>query len=534
MRLDKLQLDLRPRPNAQALDLGLMLLRSDIGDVYKAWLALWLPLVALCGVLAWYFPGYAGAWWMLAWWLRPLLERAPLYILSRQVFGETVTWKDALRAWPGQLRGGWFRLLTWWRPTMPGRGLYQAIWQLEGARGTVAAERRKVIGNNKTARSAFWFGTVCANFEMILQIGLIAFIGIFLSSEDAINPFAYLFGKGNTMSPQLVAISYASYGFAAGIIGPVYTACCFTLYLNRRATLEAWDIEIMLRQITPPAARKPFAAAAVALLAPFMLALAVFQPMHADAADATAVPRAQPTCAPPKWMTERTAKQVELRGPDQNAEQTRMRHEVAELFASEELRGYVCEERWQSKNPPKTPKELNGPQMDLSVLAGILKILLIATAIGLVAWLLYRYRDKFPSLARRPAPRRATEIRGLDIRPETLPDDVAAAVRKLWDQGRHRAALALLYRATLSRLVHEHDLRITQGATEGDCLREANRAHAAKRLGDDKLSITTSATDLWLNGAYGNRWPETGIVVAMCAEWQTCFHKAKTSERVPS
>ena len=90
MQLDKLQIDLRPRPNAQALDLGFVLLRAHAGPVYMAWLMLWLPLVLLCGGLAYLFPGYAGAWLLLAWWLKPLLERAPLYILSRQVFGEQI------------------------------------------------------------------------------------------------------------------------------------------------------------------------------------------------------------------------------------------------------------------------------------------------------------------------------------------------------------------------------------------------------------------------------------------------------------
>lgn len=534
MQLDKLQLDLRPRPNAQALDLGLVLLRSHLPDIYKAWLALWLPLVALCSGLAWLSPQHSGMWWLLAWWLRPLLERAPLYILSRQVFGETVSWQDALRAWPQQLRGGWFRLLTWWRPCVPGRGLYQAIWQLEGARGAVAAERRKVIGGNKTARSAFWFGTMCAHFELILQIGLIAFIGIFLSHENAINPFAYLLDNSKQVSLLTVAAMFTAYAFAVGIIGPIYTACCFTLYLNRRATLEAWDIEIMLRQIAPPAGNKPRASTPVLIL-PLALAvaLALCQPPHAEAGQA-ALP-----CTPPKWIATQMENQAKSHGPDQDAEQARLRREVADLFASEDLRGYVCEKSWErKKNPDQVePQPLHSPssklpETDLSVAAKTIKALLIAAAIVLTAWLLYRYRDKLPGFTRAPAPRRATEIRGLDIRPETLPDDVAAAIRKLWEQGQRRAALALLYRATLSRLVHEDGLPLTHGATEGDCLRLAKQAHAERKLNAAKLRLATIATELWQNGAYGNRWPNGEAVAAHCAQWQAHFGKAAVAEQV--
>lgn len=535
MRLDKLQLDLRPRPNAQALDLGLVLLRSHLAETYKAWLALWLPLVSLCGSLAWFYPEYGAVSWLLAWWLKPLLERAPLYVLSRQVFGETVSWREALRVWPQQLRGGWFRLLTWWRPFMPGRGLYQAIWQLEGARGAVAAERRRVISANKTASSAFWFGMVCAHFEVILQIGLIAFIGIFLSRENVINPFAFLFGEGKPVPSLFLVVSFAAYAFAGGIIGPVYTACCFTLYLNRRATLEAWDIEIMLRQIEPPAARKPRTATTGALLLPLALALTLFQPAPSEAAESgpTALP-----CAAPKWIAERMEKQARSRGPDQNAEQARLRREVAGLFASEDLRGYVCEKTWRLKNSAddaqKPPSEPAPDLPDLTMLAQVIKVLLIAAAIGLAIWLLYRYRDKFPGFARAATPRRATEVRGLDIRPESLPDDVAAAAGRLWEQGQRRAALALLYRATLSRLVHEDGLPLTHGATEGDCLRLARRAHAEHKLDEARLQLTASITQLWLNGAYGGRWPADGTFADSCAQWRTRFGKAGLSAQAAS
>ncbi len=537
MQLDKLQLDLRPRPNAQALDLGFALLRDHVRSVYSAWLALWLPWVALCGVLDWLFPDYAGAWLLLAWWMRPLLERAPLYILSRQVFGETVTWREALRAWPKQLGGGWFRTLTWWRLFMPGRGLYQPIWQLEGARGKVAAERRRVIGKNNTARSAYWFGVACANFEMILQVGLIAFIGIFLSDERTINPFAYLFGEtGKPDSSLIETVTFAGYALAAGIIGPVYTACCFTLYLNRRATLEAWDIEIMLRQIKPPAAQKSRSSTMAAFLVPTLLALALWRPAPAEAAiDAAQTPAAQAAkkCTAPKWIQNRTSTRL----PDQSPEQTKLRDEVEQMFDSDDLRGYVCKEVWVRKNPsPKKPEKAPdlGFLRKFAVLAQVIKVLLITAAICLVAWLLYRYRGKFGAFGRKPRAAAATEVAGLDIRPETLPEDVADTVRRLWAQGERRAALALLYRATLSRLVNQDGLLLTKGATEGDCLRLANEAHHRQQLGAARLDVITSATALWVNAAYGNRWPDSDTVNANCAAWHAQFDQAATRGPVQS
>ncbi|PWF44382.1 hypothetical protein, partial [Massilia glaciei] len=265
MQLDKLQIELRPRTNAQALDLGQALLRSCAGPAYKAWLALWLPVIALAAALTALVPEALALWMLLALWCKPLLERAPLYVLSRQVFGESVTGGEAVRAWPRQLGGGWFALLTWGRPLALGRCLMQPVWQLEQARGKAARLRRKVLGRNGTMQSAVLFGLVCLCFEAVLALGALALLGSFLG--EGANPLKLLFGK----SPYVPGLVLAGFALATGIMGPVYTAGGLTLYLNRRATLEAWDIEIRLRQIRAPAttarARGPAGAALALALA---------------------------------------------------------------------------------------------------------------------------------------------------------------------------------------------------------------------------------------------------------------------------
>lgn len=539
MQLEKLQIDLRPRPNAQALDLGFALVRAHARDVYLAWWALWLPLMALCGGLAYLFPETGSASILLAWWLKPLLERSTLYILSRYVFGEEVSWKDALRAWPRQLGGGMWRMLTWWRPFAAGRSLYQPIWQLEGARGKAAAERRKVLAKNGTARSAIWFGVACAHFEGILQLGLLGFIGIFMSDNKTVSPFAYLFNRGEGPDASLIVIlTYICYAVGAGLIGPIYSACGFTLYLNRRATLEAWDIEIVLRQITPPA-RKPVGSGLAALmLAPMLAVLGALALTQPDAAMASTPKSVQAMtddarCKKPDWVKDEEARRSPdyLRSPDHSEAQGQLRAEVDELFASDDFRTYICKESWQRKNAAdkkEPPKKEDKP--DLATAAEIIKVLLIAAAIGLAGWLLYRYRGHFPDWFRplRPAP--ATEIGGLDIRPESLPADVTASVLAFWERGERRAALALLYRATLSRLVEQDRLPLTQGATEGDCLRIAAQAQARQQLGTGRFDALTTAGTFWLNGAYGARWPDGEAVRAACAEWQAQFDAPAAKE----
>lgn len=544
MRIDKLQIALRPRPAPQALDLGFALLRAHAGTVYKTWLALWLPLCVLSLLLIWAAPGYAPLWMLLPWWLRPLLERAPLYVLSRQVFGEDVTWRQALRAWPRQLGGGWFRLLTWWRFFMPGRGLYQPVWQLEQARGATASERRQAIGRNGTGAAAYRFGLACAHFEGVLNFGLVALVGMFLSDGDSINPLAIFFKGSN--GPLLDLLAMAAYAVAGGIVGPIYTACCFTLYLNRRATLEAWDIEMTLRQIQAPAARhQPGSAAAAgqatapasvqaghasplllawlgglaALAAVLAAAVLLAAPASAEPLQAAAPPPVPAPgdvqCAPPRNLQDVVGKHAPARSPEQAA----LRKELKQLYNSDDLRGHRCEDSWHLKDFDAPPREKPQKMPDLSALALAFKVVLVAGAVALVAWLLYRYGGKFAWLLPSPAVQAATEIAGLDIRAESLPPDVAGAVRALWDRGERRCALALLYRATLSRLVQQDGLHLAQGATEGDCLRLAQQA----TLPPARYQVAATATTLWLNGAYGARWPDSAALYAACGAWQEQF-----------
>jgi uncharacterized protein DUF4129 len=104
-----------------------------------------------------------------------------------------------------------------------------------------------------------------------------------------------------------------------------------------------------------------------------------------------------------------------------------------------------------------------------------------------------------------------THVRDLDIRPETLPDDVGRAARELWDRGEHRAALALLYRGLLSRLAHVHHIPIRDSTTEGDCL-----ALAATHLTDQRRDYAARLVRVWQRAVYGGEPSPSPVVYALC------------------
>ena len=90
-------------------------------------------------------------------------------------------------------------------------------------------------------------------------------------------------------------------------------------------------------------------------------------------------------------------------------------------------------------------------------------------------------------------------MQDLDIRPESLPPNIGAAARALWDRGEHRAALALLYRGLLSRLAHVHQVPVRDSSTEGDCLALC-RAH----LAGPGIDYAARLIVLWQAAVYGH------------------------------
>ena len=134
-------------------------------------------------------------------------------------------------------------------------------------------------------------------------------------------------------------------------------------------------------------------------------------------------------------------------------------------------------------------------------------LLVIVLAMGLRRWLQMRAegwaKEKLMVLP--------THVHELDIRPESLPDQVGAAAWGLWLRGEQHAALSLLYRATLSRLVHTHAVPITSASTEGECIQLAKAL-----LATSPLALVEQIIDAWRLAVYGSRTLNAEVVQALC------------------
>lgn len=141
MRLSDATVAIRPRTNWEAMDLGVLMSQQHRRLLMTSWAIVTLPLFAVLSLLLWDSPSLAV---FIFWWLKPAYERLPLYILSKALFGETPTLKQALRQWPRLLKPQLIASLTWRRFSLS-RSFLLPVLQLEGLDGTARQQRLQVL-----------------------------------------------------------------------------------------------------------------------------------------------------------------------------------------------------------------------------------------------------------------------------------------------------------------------------------------------------------------------------------------------------
>jgi hypothetical protein len=109
------------------------------------------------------------------------------------------------------------------------------------------------------------------------------------------------------------------------------------------------------------------------------------------------------------------------------------------------------------------------------------------------------------------ARRTVSHVRDLDVRPESLPDDIGAAAWALWQRGDAGGALSLLYRGALSKLIHVHGVPVSDSSTEGECL-ALSRAH----VGPTTHAYFGELVHAWLAHTYGGRAPDPRAGQVLC------------------
>jgi hypothetical protein len=102
----------------------------------------------------------------------------------------------------------------------------------------------------------------------------------------------------------------------------------------------------------------------------------------------------------------------------------------------------------------------------------------------------------------------------MELAPETLPPDVAAAAAALAREGRLREALSLLYRGSLSTLVHERGVRLLPSHTEAEVL---------ELSGQEVHSYLENLIDAWRLCAYARRDPMPADIERLAKGYEASF-----------
>ncbi|MFG6488737.1 DUF4129 domain-containing protein [Roseateles sp. BYS78W] len=184
------------------------------------------------------------------------------------------------------------------------------------------------------------------------------------------------------------------------------------------------------------------------------------------------------------------------------------------LPGNEKTKTLRFKDREDDKKKPPDKDDVNWwVDMMRNVSAG-LRVAMWIVGAGLLIWVLLRLRDWLggQSGAGTLAALPPTHVGTLDIRPESLPADIGAAARALLGRGEQRAALSLLYRGALSRLVHTHGVPIRAASTERECL-----ALAATRLAPAPQAFLTQLVAGWQTVAYARRQLTPDGLEALCA-----------------
>lgn len=475
MQLDDVSAELRPRGPWEAVDLGFAMTRRQFPRLLAAWALTVVPLWIVLLICSRWVP----LWLVLLaiWWMKPIYDRVPLFILSRSLFGAPPRLREVLRAWPGMIVRRFVPLMLLrvpWLCVAPAfswaRVLLLPVVDLEGQKGRGFKERQMVLLQSAGGTTGA-LAVLCGLYEVLLVFGLLTLGGQMIADPAGAFELGEAFMdttfRRGQIPPWLAWSLITGYLCAMTLVELFYVGAGFGLYINCRTILEGWDVEIAFRRLAQRLAR---AAAVIAVLGAGVL--------HA-----------------------------------QNAVAQAPGDVIKRVMAHEDFKVHTVE-TWQA-----VPEADDiAPATDAGWLAVVGDVLFYAAVIGAVVylvWLVWRNRHVFrrtaSSTGRVVAPR---TVMGMDVSPESLPDDILAAARLRWQEGDGRGALSLLYRGALVWLVHSAHLPVRESDTEGDCVRHTRTLREPARR-----TYFETLTGEWVRVAYAGRAPAGEEIERLLTAW---------------
>lgn len=497
MELERISVVLRPRVTREAIDLGAAMLRTHARAVWTAWFAFTLPVFVLCNALG-LLLDLPWLGWVLMWWLKPLFDRVPLYVLSRAVFDHAPGWRETLR---GQRQWSWRSTIAGlsWLRIDSSRALRLPLDLLEGASRQQRSARWKVLRKRIVGDvSLLTYG--CLQFELVLFLSFWLFALLLIPHEWQPESLSGFFrDQTHAFSATWIVLGAGVAYLAMSAIEPLYVACGFALYLNRRTQLEAWDIDLAFRRLRTRIE-------ALGKLLVLLLCVGLWPSLHAQTSD-------HPVQKPISTSVEKVF------GAQPPGDGQRFAEAAAQVYRDPRFGGDHKVRGWRLKHPWQTQQQNTispFPALGrwLSAIFKGLLWLLLAGALATLAWFAWRWRGRWKAESETPAVRSASSLLPSEPDELPLPDDLAEATRALWQTQHRREALALLYRGCVEQTTQLLQLPPSKDATESDWLRRAGAIEDPARAQRVMAIVRT-----WQFAAYAGRYPDDATIEQLLDGW---------------
>lgn len=498
MELEKVTAEIRPRTQWEAVDLGVSLVREHRVGLFKGWMASVYPVCLLILLATW----SASLWGaFLIWWLKPVWECVALHPLSRGLFGEHPTWRESMKVLPKELIKnkslvflgllftsvgmlfshsgevdfeGW--VLYWlvicgcgFLRSSFSRSLVLPIRYLEGLSGRDLKARSRLL-NHRASGTALGLVFIAILMGVFVFLSQVVFVAMMIPQGEGDEIFEFI---GSRFEDEDEVLLSGFLGFVVGffylnamsVVAWFYTGGGFGLYVNTRTWTEGWDIELKFKRIAQRLGVLIFALGILAVT------------------------------------------------PRLEANQDAQRVLDAEEFEVHSRK--IREDKDKGEDEDKGDFALSS---GIFAAVGDLIFYLVATAV--VVFLIYLVVKNLHVFGDRDArdvgakKESVKTVAGMNVEPESLPDNLLQRVRELWEAGQFQEALGLLYRGAISALVTKQVVEIEESDTEMDCLRRVEaRGEVANASYFKRLSRA------WISQAYARRVPDAETVNQLLAEW---------------
>ena len=511
MDLDNVTIEIRPRKAWEAVDLGVLMARRWWWQLVQIWFLISFPLWILLSFL----PLEYVIWQMvIIVWLKPIFERALLYFLSHAVFGSIPTVAESVKRFPSLIGFQIFSTLTI-RRLSPSRSMDMSVSQLEGLRGNRRTDRLNVL-HREDSTPATWLTFSMWFIEIFLWVSFFTIVALFIPQGIEVDIDDYLYSDAT--KPMMLVYSIVLYCVWM-CTAPFYVACGFSLYLNRRVRLEAWDIEIAFRRMAQK--RQGVNTLAIAVLC---FALTFSYDSWQNTAQADPLANHDVTLENSELTPETAAKLInDIHDGDKfNVKKERTRARLKN----------VPEWEWNSNKEERENSDSvgNGLMAFFSALAVFGEVIIWVVVIGIIVFVVVRYREWFMqfvgferTIERELAPPPKT-LFGLNITEESLPEDIGQTALAILKAGNTREAMALLYRASLNKLVI-FGVHLHSSFTEIQCLNSAKESLAKHLVSDDQVDYLSDFTDAWRRHAYGHERVSAQRVEEFCQHWNRVWFR---------